>query len=297
LSIAVAVALDGVMGEPPGWAHPVVGMGKLLDRLEALAPDGERGRLAYGGAAGIGLMVLWGGLGWLVERLAPWPVPAWALKATFAGRVLLDAARRVEDDLAAGDLDQARADLRWLVSRQTGELDAGLAASAAIESLAENFVDSWVGPLLAYTFFGLGGAYAYRAANTADAMWGYRGLPYEWLGKVSARLDDVLNWLPARLGALLLVAVGPRRQSALQVWRRDARLTASPNAGQPMAAMAGQLNVRLEKRGHYVLLAEATPPSAQHIAAARGVVARAMLLTAVVCLALRTAVNIRARAG
>jgi adenosylcobinamide-phosphate synthase len=295
--MTAAVALDALVGEPPGWVHPVVGMGKLLNWLEAHAPGGERGRLAYGAAAGIGLSVAWGGLGWLVERFAPWPVQILALKATFAGRVLRDAARHVEDDLETGQLDQARADLRWLVSRPTGELDAGLVASAAIESLAENFVDSWVGPLLAYTFFGLGGAYTYRAANTADAMWGYRGPPYEWLGKVSARLDDVLNWLPARLGALLLVAVGPRRRSALRTWRRDARLTASPNAGQPMAAMAGQLNVRLEKRGHYVLLAEATPPSAQHIAAAREVIRRAMLLAAVVCLALRAALRVTARAG
>jgi adenosylcobinamide-phosphate synthase len=288
LTLTAAVALDALAGEPPGWVHPVVGMGKVLEQLEAHAPEGERGRLVYGGAAGIGLTVAWGGLGWLVERLAPWPVQALALKAAFAGRALHDAARRVEDDLKANRLDQAQSDLRWLVSRPTGELDGGLVASAAIESLAENFVDSWIGPLLAYSVFGLGGAYAYRAANTADAMWGYRGPPYEWLGKVSARLDDVLNWLPARLGALL-VAVGPHCRRALQIWQRDARLTASPNAGQPMAAMAGQLNVRLEKRGHYVLLAEATLPSAQHITTARGVIRRAMLLAAVVCLALRAA--------
>jgi adenosylcobinamide-phosphate synthase len=92
------------------------------------------------------------------------------------------------------------------VSRRTDDLDSGLIASAAIESLAENYVDSWLAPLAAYSLFGLGGALAYRAANTADAMWGYRSAEYEWLGKGAARLDDVLNWLPARLGGLLLAA-------------------------------------------------------------------------------------------
>ena len=87
-------------------------------------------------------------------------------------------------------------------------------SSAAIESLAENFVDSWLAPLCAYSLFGLPGAYAYRAANTADAMWGYRAPRYEWLGKGVARLDDLLNWLPARVGALLLCIAGPRPRFA-----------------------------------------------------------------------------------
>ena len=141
--------------------------------------------------------------------------------------------------MRSGRVEEARRDLRWLVSGPTADLKhAGLVAAAAIESLAENFVDAWVAPLLAYALFGLGGAYAYRAANTADAMWGYRGSRYEWLGKATARLDDLLNWVPARVGALVMLGVGPRRAAAVEVWRRDARLTASPNAGQPMAVAA-----------------------------------------------------------
>jgi adenosylcobinamide-phosphate synthase len=179
--------------------------------------------------------------------------------------------------------------LTWLVSRPTAELDAALIAAAAIESLAENLVDSWVAPLAAYACFGLPGAYAYRAANTADAMWGYRTPTYAWLGKPAARLDDLLTWLPARLGALLLVVAGPRRGAALAAWRRDAGCTQSPNAGQPMAAAAGQLGVRLEKRGHYTLFAEAPPPSSEDLAAARRLVGRAMLLLAGLMLVLTRA--------
>jgi adenosylcobinamide-phosphate synthase len=226
-----------------------------------------------------------------LTTVAPWWVQAVALKSTFAGRSLLEAAQRVEEDLRIVDVDGARANLRWLVSRPTDNLDTGLIASSAIESLAENYVDSWLAPLAAYSMFGLGGALAYRAANTADAMWGYRSAEYEWLGKSAARLDDVLNWLPARFGGLLLVIAGPRPRAALAVWRRDARLTASPNAGQSMATVAGHLGVRLEKSGHYVLHADGRLPSASSVGAARRIVWRAMLLAAALCLVLRKSVR------
>jgi adenosylcobinamide-phosphate synthase len=223
----------------------------------------------------------------LIERAAPWPVQAIALKTAFAGRSLHDAARRVEGALNAGDLPRAREELAWLVSRPRDQLDESLAASAAIESLAENFVDSWVAPLVAYALAGLGGAFAYRAVNTADAMWGYRTLQYEHLGKASARLDDALNWIPARLAALLLILSGSRPKHALRVWWRDAKRTASPNAGQAMAAAAGQLDVRLQKPAHYLLNAASRPPTADAIAEARALFVRATLTAAGVAILLR----------
>jgi adenosylcobinamide-phosphate synthase len=276
--LLAALALDALVGEPAPRLHPVVLMGTLLSALEGCAPRSERARLAYGAVAGLGLPMLWAVLGHLVERRLPWPLQAMLLKATFAGRALLGAGRLVEDDLRSGDLARARTDLRSLVSRSTQDLDEPFVAAAAIESLAENFVDSWVAPLLAYAAFGLGGACAYRAANTADSMWGYRTPEYEWLGKAPARLDDALNWIPARLGALLLICVGPNPRRALEVCWRDSRRTSSPNAGQVMAACAGQLGVRLEKVGHYVLDAEARPPVALDIAGARRLVSRAMVV-------------------
>ncbi|NJN68054.1 MAG: cobalamin biosynthesis protein, partial [Chloroflexaceae bacterium] len=162
-------------------------------------------------------------------------------------------------------------------------------AAAAIESLAENTSDSVVAPLLAYALGGLPGAFAYRAANTLDAMVGYRGR-YEYLGKVPARLDDLLNLVPARLTALLIAAaaVGCSADApqAWQVMWRDHALTASPNAGWPMAAVAGALGVRLEKMGHYCLNERGRAPTAADIRRAGRVVgvAAASLVTGLLLL-------------
>jgi adenosylcobinamide-phosphate synthase len=279
-ALLVALVADACLGEPPAALHPVVWMGRCLDWLEAHAPRDERARVWYGLSVGLGLPLAWGAFGLAVERTAPWPLQALLLKPAFAGRALLEAGRRVEDALVDDDLGEARRALRWLVSRPTAQLDAGLVAAAAVESLAENLVDSWVAPLAAYACFGLGGCYAYRAANTADAMWGYRTPAYESLGKAAARLDDVLNFVPARLGALLLIVLGARGRTAVSVWHRDARRTRSPNAGQSMAAMAGQLGVRLEKRGSYVLNASERVPLALDVRGARRLVVAAMLASA-----------------
>ena len=178
------------------------------------------------------------------------------LKPYFALRMLADAGRSVRLALEQGDLPAARNALQSLVSRERSELTAELAGAAAIESLAENLSDSIVAPLLYYTLFGLPGAAAYRLFNTFDSMVGYHG-QYEYLGKAAARLDDVVNVLPARLTALLIIALAPlfggNRLKAWQIWLRDAYRTASPNAGHPMSAAAGALGLQLEKVGHYRL--------------------------------------------
>jgi adenosylcobinamide-phosphate synthase len=183
---------------------------------------------------------------------------------TFSLRGLISAVWEARDALAAADLGSARAAVaRHLVSRPVATLDAGATASAAVESLSENLTDSWVAPLCFFVVGGLPAAFVYRAVNTADAMIGYReGLLGE-LGWATARLDDLLNLLPSRLGALAVVAgAGLTRESATdawRAWRRDGRLTESPNAGQTMAAMAGALRVTLEKHEHYRLGAGAPP--------------------------------------
>jgi len=179
-----------------------------------------------------------------------------ALKPFFALRMLVDAGRAVRQALERDDLSTARQALQSLVSRDRSQLTAELVAAAAIESLAENLSDSIVAPLFYYALAGLPGAALYRLYNTFDSMLGYHGR-YEYLGKAAARLDDALNLLPARLTALLIIVGAPLfagdRGRAWRIWRRDARRTASPNAGQPMAAAAGALGVQLEKVGHYVL--------------------------------------------
>lgn len=267
-------------------------MGRLLDWLEARAPQSEIARLMYGVGVAITVPLGWAMLARTVERWTPWPVQALALKPAFAGRALVQAGWRVEVALERSQLAQARAELRSLVSRPTSELDISLVAAAAIESLAENLVDSWVAPLLAYAIFGLSGAYAYRAVNTADAMWGYRTARYEQLGKAAARLDDVLNFLPARLGAAVLCCVaGRRRRAAWTTWRQHGGRTASPNAGQTMACAAGALGVRLEKDGHYVLNCDAPLPNASAIADARQLITRALWLGAALALVIRLVVR------
>jgi adenosylcobinamide-phosphate synthase len=168
------------------------------------------------------------------------------------------AARQIAAALDAQDLVEARRLVSWhLVSRDTSALEPHQVAAATIESVAESTSDGIVAPLLAYTVAGLPGALAYRFINTTDSMLGYRDAAREWLGKIPARLDDLANLLPARLTALLLTlgasVVGEGARNAWWVWKRDSSKTASPNAGHPMSAMAGALDVELEKVGHYRL--------------------------------------------
>jgi adenosylcobinamide-phosphate synthase len=184
------------------------------------------------------------------------------LKASLALRELGAAAERVRRPVEAGDLPAARDALRSLCSRDPSQLDGEALLAATIQSLAENASDSFVAPLFYYALAGVPGAVAYRAINTLDAMIGYRG-QYEALGKVAARLDDVVNLLPARLtaGLLLLAGLLLRKDvgAGWRVLRRDGGATPSPNGGRPMAVMAGLLGVRLEKKGAYAL-GDATNP-------------------------------------
>jgi len=203
------------------------------------------------------------------------------LSSTFAVRELLAASARVGDALEGEGLEAARTALSMIVSRDTAELDEGQVAAGAVQSVTENFADSVTAPLFWYAVLGLPGALALRAANTLDAMIGYRGR-YEYLGKVAARFDDLLCWIPARLSALaLLVVAGRGRQEGVRIWRRDRGATPSPNGGHPMAAAAGILGVRLEKVDKYAL-GDGPPPDAGTIRAANRLVLAASVLTGLV---------------
>jgi len=209
---------------------------------------------------------------------------ALALTCLLSVRGLVEAAREVALYLGRGDLAAARRAVGYhLVSRPTAELDEGHVASATVESVAENLTDSVVAPALFFLAGGLAAAAMYRTVNTVDAMFGYRLGPLEYFGKVAARLDDLLNLIPARLAGLGLVAgagaAGASTRGALACLRRDRRRTASPNAGWTMAAMAGALGVALEKPGAYRLGAGALPIPAD--------IARSLrLLTAAICVSL-----------
>ncbi|MFH1003654.1 MAG: cobalamin biosynthesis protein [Chloroflexota bacterium] len=293
LVLPLALALDLAWGEPPRPVHPVVGMGKVIAWLErgSRPARSPRARLAYGvGMALLAVTLFTIPVYLLLSYLRVLSPVAYVLvaallfKTTFSLKELRRAARRVRDSLEDGQLARARLELRALVSRDTEGLSEPLAVSAAVESVAENAADSLVAPLFYYLFFGVAGAVAYRVVNTLDAMVGYHG-GYEHLGKFAARLDDVLNYLPARLAGLLLVgAVGVTGGPAARSWRTmragHAR-TESPNAGWPMAAMAGGLVVTLHKVGHY-RLGEGRLPVPRDIGAALRLVLVAALTWALV---------------
>ncbi len=271
-AVLVALGLD-MLGELPNAWHPVAWFGKLIQRLERAAPQGDTFQLLYG----VLMLVLAAPAAFLpatiIHTLAKRIrakaihhdssglilyalIEGGALTPFFALRMLAEAGRSVRVALEQGDLPAARFALQSLVSRERSELTAELVGAAAIESLAENLSDSLVAPLMYYLLFGLPGAALYRLFNTFDSMIGYHG-SYEYLGKAAARVDDGLNILPARITALLIITLAPlfggNRRKAWQVWRRDAHKTASPNAGHPMAAAAGALGVQLEKIGYYKL--------------------------------------------
>ena len=300
LVILLALLLDLALGEPPNRCHPTVWMGKTVALAERLAPGPQRtpaAQFAYGAAMALLLPALWGALAWAVAAglwtlhpLAYIAIGAIILKTTFAVRMLHRTAAGVGQLLTAGDLDAARRQMSSLVSRDAAQLTAGQMAAAAIESVAENITDSIVGPLLAFAIFGLPGAIAYRAVNTLDSMVGYRGR-YEYLGKASARLDDAVNLIPARMAALLLwiatlLLPGMSGRNAIRIMRAHRRRTASPNAGWTMAAMAGALAVTLEKAGHYRLGDPAPEPAAHHIRPATQALYATTALTAATAIGL-----------
>ena len=275
--VGVALLIDRLWGEPAARWHPVVWMGAYLgwagQRLAPLmgdpAPPGlkvfARGALAWLLGAALVVVVALG----VVALLSDAPVWLQALalgvllKPLLAWRMLRDEVRAVETALAES-LDAGRARLAWLVSRDVSALDAAQVRESAIETLAENLNDSVVAPLFWFAVAGLPGAALYRFANTADAMWGYRGerqgRDWTWAGKWAARADDVLSWLPARITAALLGLLGAA--STLKQLPSQASLTPSPNSGWPMAAMALVLGVSLAKPGVYTLHPDGRRPQA-----------------------------------
>jgi adenosylcobinamide-phosphate synthase len=261
---AIAWLLDHALSEPPDRVHPVVWLGRALqpigERVSAWSPLPAflAGSLAWCGLA-VPLIIAALAAERAIEPL-PWfwaaPLLAGLLKPCFSWRMLRDEVCAVEAALSQSE-GAGRARVAKLVSRDVSSLSAVEVRESAIEALSENLNDSVVAPLFWFGVAGLPGAVLYRFANTADAMWGYRGR-YEWAGKWAARADDLLSWLPARISALLLLR--HRALSNLRALRKLAGRTPSPNGGWPMGAMALLLGVRLRKPGVYALNESAAPP-------------------------------------
>jgi adenosylcobinamide-phosphate synthase len=287
--LLIALALDLTFGEMPNTWHPVAWLGKLISLETRLAPrTGKARQLAYGVSIvliTLGLIVaaVYFLLAYLreVNPVVYIIVAGLLLKFTFSLRGLRQAVDAVKGLLAKDKLTQARMSLKSLVSRNTDELNKGQLISAAVESAAENMCDSFVAPLFYFLLFGVPGAIAYRVINTFDAMMGYHG-HWEYLGKFAARLDDIANFIPARITALIIVLASPIcRKNMSQSWHimiRDHKKTESPNAGWTMGAIAGALEVQLEKTGHYKLGDNHFPLSLDTIDASRQIILVAAII-------------------
>ncbi len=294
LILAVALSIDLTWGEPPRVIHLVVWIGKIASFLERGSISGRPVAQFVSGCGitlvTIGLFVAPAYFMLLYLRdfsfVAYVIVGALLLKYTFSLKELRGVALRVKRLLVKDKLDEARFELRSLVSRDTQKLPMPLLVSATVESVAENTCDSFVAPLFYFLLLGVPGAIAYRVVNTLDSMMGYHG-EYEYLGKFASKLDDVLNFVPARLTVLLLVLATLLSKgnvsASWQVAFSDHANTESPNAGWPMAAVAGALNVQLEKVGHYKLGRANAPLTLQTIDAALKLVLVAMLLWVMIC--------------
>ncbi len=295
LAMLAAVLLDAWLGEPRS-AHPLVMFGRLAGWIETRLHGDRR---PAGVMAWMLAVLPPVALAWLVMAMlgaaASWPAFAlevMVLYLTIGLRSLGDHAMPVAHALAQGDLPGARASVGRMVSRDTQALDERQVAAAATESVLENGSDAVFGALFWFAVLGVPGAVLYRLANTLDAMWGYRTPRYERFGWAAARIDDVLNFIPARLTALSYALLGDATR-AWRCWRTQAPLWDSPNAGPVMAAGAGALRVRLGGAAPYdgvweprPELGEGDEPDADAIVRALRLVRRSVVLWLVVALCL-----------
>lgn len=245
MSLVIGMVLDALLGEPKWlWSrvpHPAVLMGRLIAAGEARLNHGAARRLK-GVLLMLVLVVVSVGLGWCLSW-GGWPVEAIVVAVLLAQRSLVEHVAAVADGLGRG-LSHGRSEVAMIVGRDTREMDAAAVSRAAIESAAENFSDGVAAPMFWFAVAGLPGIIAYKMVNTADSMIGHRNMRYERFGWAAARLDDVLNLIPARLSGLVFAALG----GVWRQWREivtEARQHRSPNAGWPEAAVARALGVAL----------------------------------------------------
>ncbi len=255
LALVIGVVLDAILGDPKGWPHLIKWFGRIIACLEKkLYPMANKflaGKLLVvcvlcicGGVPALMLAAFW--------RISPWLFLAlesllcWQL---LAAKSLRDESLLVYNALINQDIEAARTALSWIVGRDTAALDDAGIARAAVETVAENTADGVAAPLLYITLGGAALGCVYKAVNTMDSMVGYRNQRYEQFGRCAARLDDVLNYIPARLCALVMILAsalcGWSAQNAWRIWRRDRHKHASPNSAQTEAVMAGALGIQL----------------------------------------------------
>lgn len=279
--LLLAVAIDVVFGEFPAAIHPVVWIGRLISRLEKIAPN--KGRKAYGVfillictllPVIVASLLMY--VSFLISPLLFMLVSAFFLKSTFSIGGLISTATDIQEHLENDDVDLAKETLPALVGRDPSNLSEQEISSAAIESLAENYVDTILSPLLFFLILGVPGAILYKTVNTLDSMIGYKDEEYRELGWASARADDILNYIPARLSPLFLLPAsfmaGGSFREGVRTWKQDRRETSSPNSGWSMSILSGALQRKLSKTGHYTLGEDYPPPEPVHINKAANII-------------------------
>ncbi len=268
--VAFALLLDFLVGDPKTKYHPTAWMGKLIASLVPFAKNISAKRELLGGILVVSivvtivstlLVVLDIGISLLtidiVSLIISIVIGSILLKTTIAIRGMQKHALAVVDAVEKGDLDSARNNLSMIVKRDTKNLDKNHILSGVLESVSENTVDGVTGPLFYYAIFGLPGAFIYRAINTIDSMVGYKTTMFKNIGWFGAKCDTLLNYVPSRLTGLVMILaaliLGYNWRESLYIMRRDSRKLESPNAGFPMAALAGALGTRLEKMNYYTI--------------------------------------------
>ena len=266
LSIFAGFLLDCLLGDPLGAAHPVVLMGRLISVLEKKlrarclkTPKGERtagfmmALLVPCISVLAGLLLLF--LAWLVHPWAYFALSAFLCWQCLAARCLMLEAKKVVIALQREGLDAGRRQVSMLVGRDTQNLTGEQVVKATVETVAENTSDGVVAPLFWMALLGAVGGLFYKAVNTMDSMVGYKNENYLHFGRCAAKLDDAVNFVPARLSALAMIGtaflLGMDGKSAWRIWRRDRRNHASPNSAQTESACAGALNVQLGGNASY----------------------------------------------
>ena len=260
--LAAAYGLDLILGDTKWLPHPVRAMGYVAGRAERITRRWISDPLVAGGVTTVFLLGIIGasawGLLWGLGKIHPALESCGAvyfLYACLSVRCLYDESQPVAENLRAGKLDEARNSLSQIVGRDTQTLDESGMARATVETISENTIDGIVAPLFYACLGGPVLALVYKCVNTMDSLFGYRNEAYERFGKIPARLDDVANWIPARLGGAIMVLAswlcGYRGLNAWRVMIRDASKHLSPNAGIPESVVAGGLGIQLGGPDYY----------------------------------------------
>jgi len=268
--VGFALLLDFLIGDPKTKYHPTAWIGKLIAVLVPFSRNNSPKKELFGGILIVFvvvtivstlLVVLDFGISLLtidvISLVVSIVVGSILLKTTIAIRGMQKHALAVVDALEKDDLDSARNHLSMIVKRNTKHLDKNHISSAVLESVSENTVDGITGPLFYYAIFGLPGAFVYRAINTIDSMVGYKTSLFRNIGWFGANCDTILNYIPSRLTGLVMILsaliLGYNWKESFYIMKRDCKKLESPNAGFPIAALAGALGTKLEKINYYAV--------------------------------------------